>query len=282
MKNFDQTRKGIMLQSYFDFSGDMGAAYERCIDFKKGHHKNSRMVICFARGATSAISEISHSKEHLSNDKTSIVIKAAGLRHQVWSLTKVYDDLALFPSEEFILRLGKKNSVHLQDIEQFLSFSGVLKRTPWLNSLIEEYFVRRILKGEKSETLQFFQEELMMETIRLTLPSKAENLTAKLTDQGENKVLNFIEANLFISLSLGQIAQSLGLGLSGLNRYFKNNLNMTPAQYIKKRRMEEAMRLIKESNKGIDEISFLVGYENTSSFGRVFKSIFGNTPASFR
>ncbi|PZN30671.1 MAG: AraC family transcriptional regulator, partial [Proteobacteria bacterium] len=47
-------------------------------------------------------------------------------------------------------------------------------------------------------------------------------------------------------------------------------------------RIEEAKRLLEEGLRPVDQISFEIGYDDTSFFRRLFKRVVGLTPSSYR
>ncbi|WP_298759678.1 AraC family transcriptional regulator [uncultured Psychroserpens sp.] len=66
------------------------------------------------------------------------------------------------------------------------------------------------------------------------------------------------------------------------HREFKKVFGMTPMGLHNKIRTQKSLKLVKNSNFSIQEISFLLGFSNCSSFIKSFKSSFGITPLMFR
>lgn len=63
---------------------------------------------------------------------------------------------------------------------------------------------------------------------------------------------------------------------------FKEKTGINFSTYLENVRMQEAMRLIRESDKNLSELYLTVGYNNATTFRRVFKKTFGITPSSVR
>jgi AraC-like DNA-binding protein len=96
------------------------------------------------------------------------------------------------------------------------------------------------------------------------------------------KALHFIESNLFKDISIGELARHIAASESSLLRTFHKEIHRTPIGYIKERRLDEALKLLKSNKYTIGEISDLVGYESVSAFTSSFKKRFGVTPQHYR
>ena len=65
-------------------------------------------------------------------------------------------------------------------------------------------------------------------------------------------------------------------------RFFKKKTGMTPARYIKMRKMETAKQLIEETELSFNEIMHRVGCVDAAHFSKMFKSIYGSSPRAYR
>lgn len=65
-------------------------------------------------------------------------------------------------------------------------------------------------------------------------------------------------------------------------RHFQAAYHGTPANWIKKRRIQYAPELLYSSNASIKDVAYDCGFENHTHFNRVFKEIQGITPLAFR
>ena len=83
-------------------------------------------------------------------------------------------------------------------------------------------------------------------------------------------------------LSVRDIAEALGLTTPTLIHVFKKNLDTTPAKYIREKRLEESLALLKDSDKSLQEICDLCGFGSMETFHRTFKSTYGLPPGQFR
>lgn len=79
-------------------------------------------------------------------------------------------------------------------------------------------------------------------------------------------------------LRIEQLARELGMSVSGFHHHFKAITAMSPLQFQKRLRLQEARRLM--LGEGLDAASaaYRVGYNNAAHFSREYKSVFGAPP----
>lgn len=80
---------------------------------------------------------------------------------------------------------------------------------------------------------------------------------------------------------VGMIYES-GLADRTFKRRFQDATGFTPIKYVQHLRIENAKQYLENSETAIDEISFIVGYEDPSFFRRLFKRIVNVTPGEYR
>lgn len=96
------------------------------------------------------------------------------------------------------------------------------------------------------------------------------------------KVLDYIRRNYRKKLSLEEMAKKCSYNTSYFSRLFKQYTGHTFMEYLKKVRMEKATRLVADTDIGILEIAYMVGYNEKSKFFKHFKEYTGTTPLEFR
>ena len=82
--------------------------------------------------------------------------------------------------------------------------------------------------------------------------------------------------------SLGDLAAIAGVHPSHLARTFRRLLRSTPADYVRRRRIERARRALTETDQAIGEIALDAGFCDQSHFTRAFRRATGATPAAYR
>jgi transcriptional regulator GlxA family with amidase domain len=73
-----------------------------------------------------------------------------------------------------------------------------------------------------------------------------------------------------------------GLPERTFKRRFMEATGFTPIDYVQRLRIEDAKRRLEGTDEPADEISWRVGYEDTSAFPRLFKRVTRMTPGAYR
>lgn len=97
-----------------------------------------------------------------------------------------------------------------------------------------------------------------------------------------NRVMQYLLDHRYQKISLDDTASIANLSKEAFCRYFKLRTRKTFTQYLLQIRINEAQKLLQETDLGISEIAFQVGFENLSYFNRSFKKITGLTPRDFK
>jgi len=93
------------------------------------------------------------------------------------------------------------------------------------------------------------------------------------------QAIRTIRENLDKPLRNEEVAKELGMSLSGFHAHFKAVTGMSPLQFHKQLRLQEAQRLMVDDAFDAAEAGFRVGYEDPSYFNRDYKRQFGEPPA---
>jgi len=83
-------------------------------------------------------------------------------------------------------------------------------------------------------------------------------------------------------MSLEEIAIEFDLSESRLRAIFKSQVGLAPTQYIKKLKMDEAARMLRDSYKRVTDIRTRLRINDYSHFVRDFKKAHGMTPTQYR
>lgn len=89
---------------------------------------------------------------------------------------------------------------------------------------------------------------------------------------------NFSDADL----SLKKISDTFHISESYFSYLFKAETNQNFSEYLEEIRMQEAMRLVKETTLPLSELYLSLGYNNPNSFRRAFKKVHGVSPKVIR
>ncbi len=83
-------------------------------------------------------------------------------------------------------------------------------------------------------------------------------------------------------LSLKELAAQWHISAAYLGKLFKEQTGEFFNDYLLKVRIEEAKRLLLEDKLRIGEIALEVGFSNQSYFNKMFRKIYGISPAEYR
>lgn len=101
-------------------------------------------------------------------------------------------------------------------------------------------------------------------------------------DPRVRQAINLLSENLSRPLDVNAMAASLNLSPSRLRHLFKQQTGLTPAQYLKRLRIESARELLEGSFLRIKEVMPKVGVNDESHFVRDFKKAHGLPPITYR
>ena len=93
---------------------------------------------------------------------------------------------------------------------------------------------------------------------------------------------DYIRSCYYQEITLEQLAANCYLNTFYLLREFKKFYHITPHQYLTKVRLHEAEKLILRSTMQIAHIAHEVGFEDASSFTRLFRKQYGASPYLYR
>ena len=90
--------------------------------------------------------------------------------------------------------------------------------------------------------------------------------------------INFIEANLTKKMDLDMISGAVHYSKYHLHRVFSDTVGLTIHDYIQRRQLTEAAKLLVFSGKPIVQIAFLSGYQSQQAFTNAFTAMYKMPP----
>lgn len=130
----------------------------------------------------------------------------------------------------------------------------------FLAPLAEREIHYRLLKGEQGSTLRHIA-----------------GADSRLTRIG--RAIAWIKAHYDQPIPIATLAAEAGMSPSALHEHFKAITAMSPLQYHKHLRLQEARRLMLAGGHDAGGASYAVGYESPSQFSREYARLFGAPPA---
>lgn len=156
-------------------------------------------------------------------------------------------------------------TVHVQDTRQFMDSLDLLKAYCTDPSEYNEFSVHLAL----TSLLTTFTDSVP--------PSQTE-----ITPDWLRAALAYIQSHYYENLNLEKIAGEVNISKYHLAKSIKNHTGVTFIKYLNHIRLEEAKKLLSDTNLPVSIISELVGFESESYFITLFKQDENITPLKFR
>jgi AraC-like DNA-binding protein len=92
----------------------------------------------------------------------------------------------------------------------------------------------------------------------------------------------YLHENYAHSISRRDIAKHIGVSEDHMTFCFRQELGVTPNLYLQRYRINQAKRMLKETDQSITSIAFSVGFSDSGYFSRIFRRETGMSPEKFR
>jgi AraC-like DNA-binding protein len=109
-----------------------------------------------------------------------------------------------------------------------------------------------------------------------------ENYRKQLTKNRLAATIDYINKNIDQPISIKKLAKVSYMSKSSFYRYFNNEFGITPTEYINKKRMQLASKLLRKPENSVTDVSYELGYSSLSYFIKLFKNHIGTTPKQFQ
>lgn len=173
------------------------------------------------------------------------------------------------------IALREKAASH-REMKQFLSL--LLQTLQPLASSMDQDITDLLQELEENDIVDLRRFEIRVQERCLRI---AEAFAQRVSAE-DNEIISYIKENYNNYISLDLVAQRFNMNTNYLSGYIKQRLGMTYTEYINSLRLENAKRLLLETDKPIQEIAENVGFESNSYFIRFFKKMAGSTPGDYR
>jgi AraC-like DNA-binding protein len=93
-----------------------------------------------------------------------------------------------------------------------------------------------------------------------------------------SQAIGYLRENFDQPFRIDDLANRFGMSVSGFHHHFKSVTAMSPVQFQKRIRLQEARRLMLGEELDAANAGFRVGYEDPSYFSREYRKLFGAPP----
>lgn len=133
------------------------------------------------------------------------------------------------------------------------------KHIPVLALLFKKEIIYWILQGPHGEAL----EQMVLEGSN----------SSRIREVIDHIIINYVKP-----FRIEELAEIANMSVSSLHRHFKEVTAMSPIQFQKQLRLQEARRLLLADSTDVADVAFRVGYESQSQFSREYSRMFGFPP----
>lgn len=200
---------------------------------------------------------------HVSKASNEVPYMAIKIEFSAEEIASVVLEANIKPKQEIELKegacVGKIGINVLLAVEKLLNISSDAKATGFLAPAIKREIIYYLLTGEEGD--MFYNNML--------LHNEASSI---------NKAINYIKSNFRSSLSVEEIARVCNMSISTLYHKFKVITTLSPIQYQKQIRLQEARRILLSGGVDVTRTALQVGYESMTQFNREYKRLFGLPP----
>lgn len=228
-------------------------------------------------------------QQHYPVTAGSLVIVDSQQVHNTYSDKELHHErlLLLFEKEKF-QEGANILGVDLDDF--FLNYRGVIQipqaDRPFVETCLADLAKEVNQKNYLYQSIvQIRLVELLIYLIRLK-SSGAREKTLYHAEREINDIVNevgyYIRENYATVGSLEDIAKTFYLDKCYLSRVFKRCTGYTITEFTNIQRIQQAQRLLEDTEMTVAEISNQIGYENITYFNRVFKKYIETSPLKYR
>lgn len=159
----------------------------------------------------------------------------------------------------------------IETLKRMINKSPSSEETSNFSSYVEKIFSKSNIEELESETINMIEAHEIFS-------NKDNNIQNNVVKE----VIDIINKEYMTDISLDYIADKVYLSPSYLSYLFKISTGMSFIKYLTEYRLNEATKLLDNTNMKVVDIGNNVGYGNLSYFCMLFKNHFGVTPAKYR
>lgn len=157
------------------------------------------------------------------------------------------------------LMLGKTTPSLLNSFSRLVDLLEEPSDIPILGPMIQQEIYYRLLVGDQGERLR-----------QIASIGSQSHMIARSID--------WLKSNFSEPFNIGTLTELANMSKSTFNHHFRTMTDLSPLQFQKQLRLQEARRLMLAERIEAANAAFKVGYESPSQFSRDYKKLFGESP----
>ena len=196
--------------------------------------------------------------------------------------------LALAISDEKIIKVVQTMNENMPKLDNgewgFLNYNFHFTNDAGIYQILQRLL---FLFTENHPSKDLFVDNMLQELIVRVLQTNSRKIYTEkaMTLSSDNRlafIIKYIRDNLYKSLSIDELIKKACMSESHFYRVFKNELGISPVDFINNERIKLAVSLLHNPDRKIKDVYLECGFESRSYFNRVFKRIKKVSPSVYQ
>src|SRR5262249_21661238 len=103
-----------------------------------------------------------------------------------------------------------------------------------------------------------------------------------LSPKALSRAIERLRSDSDTDVSLAALAADAGLSRFHFCRAFKESTGLTPHAWLRQHRLEQAMKMLRDTDVSVVSVAAELGYSSQTAFAAAFKKLTGETPTDWR
>jgi AraC family transcriptional regulator len=103
-----------------------------------------------------------------------------------------------------------------------------------------------------------------------------------LSPQALSRAIERLRSDSNADVSLAALASDAGLSRVHFYRAFKESTGLSPHDWLRRYRLEQAMSMLRDLNNSVAMVAGALGYASQTAFAAAFRQVTGETPTDWR
>lgn len=221
---------------------------------------------------------------HLTNEDSLMVCRGAYTQEMFKNLD--WEVLAFHFNDDFLREIYHEFRLNFElESDLHIPKHSILKIK--INPIIKTsfYTLLSFFNSDKKDLeylLKLKIKELIINILAETANKNVRAYFNSVSDSHKRPIWQIMESNFMYNLSIEEFSRLSQRSISSFKKDFKTHYNISPGKWLLDKRLEFAKTNLVSSNRPINEIAYMSGFENTTHFSRVFRNKYGKSPSEIR
>ncbi|MFO0740628.1 MAG: AraC family transcriptional regulator [Labilithrix sp.] len=191
--------------------------------------------------------------------------------------------MTLTPALERLVAETYAGEIEPKVMKRVLATAVIVPRTTWVSEIAQRYaFEREQCRKSGNTATTFLETELLKEWYFVRREANERRSHLEKEPPLLERAQRYIDAHLADPITVATLAKVTHASPSAVLRAFRQGVGMAPATYLRARRLDEALLLIRSGRYAVGEVASRVGYGSFAAFSQAFRARFRKPPSAFR